>query len=86
MSENGTPEPIALRVNLLPETVSQLDMAASLTGDTRTDTINRALKLYAEIVAAVELGRGPRGIEFEHTPGVTVLLKITRVSRGRWSR
>lgn len=36
-----------LSVNLLPRAVAALDFAVELTGDSRTDTTNRALQVYA---------------------------------------
>lgn len=41
-----------MTVNLIPKSVEALDLAATLTGDTRTDIVNRAIQLYAEIHSA----------------------------------
>lgn len=38
-----------LTVNLTPRAAAALDRAAELSGDNRTDTINRALSVYAWI-------------------------------------
>jgi hypothetical protein len=38
-------------VNLVPDAHGALLEAAKITGDTRTDTVNRALQLYAFIEA-----------------------------------
>jgi len=43
-------------VNLTPRSVAALNLAASLTGDTRTDTINRALQVHAYLEQLVERG------------------------------
>lgn len=40
-----------LTVHLVPRSVEALGAAAEATGDTRTDTVNRALQAYAEMVA-----------------------------------
>ena len=44
-SGRGTLERVT--VNLTPRAVRALDQAVALTGDTKTDTINRALQVYA---------------------------------------
>lgn len=44
-SGNGVLERVT--VNLTPRAVRALHQAVSLTGDSKTDTINRALQLYA---------------------------------------
>ena len=41
-----------LTVNLVPNAVKALNHAAELTGDTRTDTVNRALQVYAALIDA----------------------------------
>jgi hypothetical protein len=43
-------------VNLAPHTSAALERAAEMTGDTKTDTINRALQLYAMLVEVVADG------------------------------
>jgi len=41
-------EPITkVSFNAIPTAVRAIEIAAELTGDTRTDTINRAVQLYA---------------------------------------
>jgi hypothetical protein len=44
-SGGGSPE--QLTVNVTGRTSRALDLATKLTGDTRTDTVNRALQVYA---------------------------------------
>jgi uncharacterized protein (DUF1778 family) len=41
-----------LTVNLVPNAMAALDRAAQITGDTRTDTVNRALQAYVAIIEA----------------------------------
>lgn len=54
-------------VNLVPRAVDALNAAAEQTGDSRTDTVNRALQMYALLVrdtadgAEVWLAWPPRG-------------------------
>lgn len=48
--------PGAVKVHLTERTAGALDRAAATTGDTRTDTINRAVQLYDQLVHAVESG------------------------------
>jgi hypothetical protein len=43
-------------VNLTARSSAALELAAALTGDTRTDTINRALQVYAYLEQLVEGG------------------------------
>lgn len=43
-----------LSVNLTPPARSALEKAASLTGDGLTDTVNRALLLYAQVAELAE--------------------------------
>lgn len=45
-----------LTVNLVPKALDALNQAAELTGDTRTDTVNRALQAYAALVEASHAG------------------------------
>lgn len=52
-----------LTVNLLPQAVEALDAAAAITGDSKTDTVNRALQLYHQIVLA--LGEPHRSFVFD---------------------
>lgn len=43
---------IKVTVNLIPPAVRALEYCVVVTGDTRTDIINRALQLYAAVVTA----------------------------------
>ncbi|WAU78381.1 hypothetical protein O1Q96_00600 (plasmid) [Streptomyces sp. Qhu-G9] len=43
-------------VNLAPAASHALEHAAALTGDSKTDTINRALQIYAMLADAVDQG------------------------------
>ncbi|HEY6107624.1 MAG TPA: hypothetical protein VIV56_01855 [Gemmatimonadales bacterium] len=38
-------------MNLVPRAVAALNQAAKDTGDTKTDTVNRALQVYAKVTA-----------------------------------
>jgi hypothetical protein len=40
-----------LTVNLVPDAVTALERAAEITGYTKTDSVNRALAVYALLVA-----------------------------------
>lgn len=44
-------------VNLVPKAVKALNAASERTGDSRTDTINRAIQLYDMITGHVADGR-----------------------------
>jgi hypothetical protein len=43
-------------VNLTARSSAALEVAAAVSGDTRTDTINRALQIYAFLVQVIEEG------------------------------
>ncbi|MFJ8932810.1 hypothetical protein ACIRJS_40015 [Streptomyces sp. NPDC102340] len=43
-------------VNLAPKAAAALDEAVKLTGDTKTDTINRALQIYAHLEKTIQGG------------------------------
>jgi uncharacterized protein (DUF1778 family) len=45
-----------ITVNLTPRSSSALDLAAELTGDTKTDTINRAIQIYAYLEKVIRDG------------------------------
>lgn len=47
-----------LSVNMTARAMTSLEQAAALTGDSRTDTVNRAMQVYAAIVALAEGGGG----------------------------
>jgi len=47
-----------LTVTLIPKAVTALEEAARITGDTQTDTINRAIQFYAFV--NTELAKGKR--------------------------
>ncbi|MFB6392695.1 hypothetical protein [Polymorphospora lycopeni] len=46
-----------LTVNLIPSAVAALDTAATRSGDNRTDSLTRAIQVYAELLAC-EVGQG----------------------------
>lgn len=55
-----------LTVNLIPKAAAALDEAVELSGDSRTDTINRAVQAYAFMLKAHQGGgfyvrQGPGG-------------------------
>lgn len=47
-----------ITVNLIPRASAALALAAELSGDTRTDTINRALQVYAYLLHVKQEGGG----------------------------
>lgn len=51
---DGPPERIT--VNVIGRAVRALDLAAELTGDTKTDTVNRALQIYAYLAQLTARG------------------------------
>lgn len=57
-----------LIVNLVPAAAEALDRAADLTGDTKTDTVNRALQVYAMVLDASQKPT-PQTVRWE--PGST---------------
>lgn len=74
---------VKLTVNLVPSAQLALDDAALLTGDTKTDTVNRALQLYGAVVRAVEAGATAK-LTFDSTAGKTVELLLRRKRRWPW--
>lgn len=44
-------------VNLTPRAYNALIDAAAITGDSRTDTINRALQIYVFVVGSIHIGQ-----------------------------
>lgn len=45
-----------LTVNLIPRAADSLELAVKLSGDNKTDTVNRALQMYAYFLNAREEG------------------------------
>ncbi len=45
-----------ITVNLTPRTSAALDLAVKLTDDTKTDTINRAIQIYAYLEQVIRAG------------------------------
>lgn len=45
-----------ITVNLTPRSSSALEFAADVTGDTKTDAINRAIQIYAWLEQVIEGG------------------------------
>ncbi|WP_107473607.1 hypothetical protein [Streptomyces sp. NRRL S-813] len=50
------PGPARITVNLAPKAATALDQAVKLTGDSKTDTINRALQVYAYLEKVIQDG------------------------------
>jgi hypothetical protein len=48
--------PCRITVNLGSKAAAALDQAVKLTGDTKTDTINRALQIYAHLEKVIQDG------------------------------
>jgi hypothetical protein len=48
-------------VNLSARAVTSLDEATAVTGETKTDTINRALQVYAYLLRETEKCEGRKG-------------------------
>jgi hypothetical protein len=57
-TKNKSPgmSPCRITVNLAPKGAAALDQAVKLTGDTKTDTINRALQVYAHLEKVIQDG------------------------------
>lgn len=70
-----TGEPIKLTVNLSRDAYQALNRAAEITGHSRTDTINRALTVYAAICAA-DLTGEPREIDFGDIDGTALRIAV----------
>jgi hypothetical protein len=45
-----------ITVNLAPRSSKALELATSLTGDSKTDTVNRALQIYAYLMDVISKG------------------------------
>lgn len=59
-------------VNLSPMTVMALSSVITSTGDTKTDTINKSLRLYAEIKEIIARG----GAVYIREPGETEVERV----------
>ncbi len=62
-------------VGLLPQSVEALEWAMRLGGDTRTDTVNRALQVYAILLTETHDGGGT--IAIKRPDGSLVDVEIT---------
>jgi hypothetical protein len=58
-----------ITVNLTPRSSSALDLVVALTGDTKTDTINRAVQIYAYLAEIADSGGS---VHVRHAPGAEV--------------
>jgi len=67
-----------LTVNLVPSAVTALADAAELSGHARTDTVNRALHVYAAIVEAAALHGGRLLVDYN---GEFLTLAVRRERR-----
>jgi hypothetical protein len=57
-----------LTVNLYPKAVDALQAASNMTGDNRTDTVNRALQIYAYLMEQTLLeGRRLQSVDSDGT-------------------
>lgn len=57
-----------LTVNLVPRAVDALQAASNMTGDNRTDTVNRALQIYAYLMEQTLLeGRRLQSVDSDGT-------------------
>jgi hypothetical protein len=68
-------------VNFTARSVIALDAAAANTGESRTDTINRAVQLYAAVVAGHAGGFGSARHVITDTPGAPMRVEV---NRPRW--
>lgn len=77
-----------LTVNIIPEARESLAAAADRCGDSRTDTVSRALILYdviTRLAVIPRLAAGPRHYaEVELIPGVTHLIVVKRRRWWHW--
>lgn len=64
----------AVTVHFTPRAMTALDQACAATGDSRTDTINRALVLYTLVVTQAQNGGGAVNLDM---PGQNVTVVIT---------
>jgi hypothetical protein len=56
-TSNPRPRPTKVSANLVPRAVAALDLASEITGDSRTDVLNRAVQVYAYLVGMLEEGK-----------------------------
>lgn len=66
-----------LTVNLTDSAYEALEVAAAITGDSRTDTAGRALLMYAHIVQQAAVGRGSLSFDLADG-GPRVFVKVRR--------
>jgi hypothetical protein len=85
--QGGTGEDLTLlKVNLTPEARSALERAAALTGETRTDVVNRALLLLAGVADIAANHEGDYWVgypDWDARGGVWLLVSRQRPKR-RW--
>lgn len=73
-----------MTVNLVPASVAALDRAAELTGDSKTDIVNRALQAYTLIHDVADYGHGTMTIDNvlltirDTTPPPTATRRVTK--------
>jgi hypothetical protein len=73
----GSGSPLTrVTVNLTPRSVGSLENAVKRTGDSRTDTINRALQVYDLVLELLERSDG-RSLRVKHPDGETERIYIT---------
>lgn len=63
MSETKQDDLTKLTVNLIPKAFDALNRGADMTGDTRTDTVNRALQSYTAMVEAAHRADETRNLQ-----------------------
>lgn len=52
-----------LTVNLIPKALDAMNRSAEMTGDTKTDTVNRALQCYTAMIDAVHRADETRNLQ-----------------------
>jgi hypothetical protein len=73
MTDVTGPTLTKLTVNCTPNAMAALTEAAGRTGDGRTDTVNRALQIYAALVATEPGG----SFTYEVRPGVRRRVRVS---------
>ncbi len=73
MSDTGS-DLTKVTVNLTPRAVKAVNQIVGATGDTQTDSINRALVGWAKILRLVEAGGGQ--LDIEQPDGTTRTVRI----------